>query len=144
MPSSSNFKDSDVEKILDETIGIYFDKKEEEIEEVLDAAFLTEATGDYLDLLHGKLYGIERGTDESDDDYKKRLTFQARDTFRLGDLKELGCRVYLYVTDFDEDDTLTTRKITNCPNKLIIDCPTQEIEDLIKKNWLWEKQAVFI
>jgi hypothetical protein len=144
MPSSSHFRDSDVESILDETIGVYFDSKEEEIEDVLDAPFLTEATGDYLDLLHGKLYGIERVDDETDDDYKRRLTFQAKDTFRLSDLKELGCRVYLHVTDFDEDTTLTSRRITNCSNKLVIDCPSPEIEELVKQNWLWEKQAGFI
>ena len=90
MPSSSSFKGSDVEAILDQTIGPYFDSKENDIEELLNAPFLTEATGDYLDLIHGRLYGIERHVGESDDDYRIRLTFQARDKVRQSDLQELG------------------------------------------------------
>ena len=73
MPSSSGFDGSDVQGILDETIGPYFDEFVERIEELLDAPFLTEASGDYLDLLHGRLYGVERAIDEDDDDYRMLL-----------------------------------------------------------------------
>ena len=40
MPSSSSFQGSDVEGILDQTIGGYFDDMMERIEDVLDAQLL--------------------------------------------------------------------------------------------------------
>ena len=143
MPSSSSFKGSDVEAILDQTIGPYFDSKENDIEELLNAPFLTEATGDYLDLLYGKLYGVKRDFDESDDDYRTRLTFQARDKVRQSDLQELGCNVYAYVDDFDAEYTLTSRN-TSLTQKVLVEFPSLEVEELVKNNLLWEKLLVSV
>lgn len=143
MPSSSSFKGSDVEAILDQTIGPYFDSKEHDIEELLNAPFLTEATGDYLDLLYGKLYGVKRDFDESDDDYRTRLTFQARDKVRQSDLQELGCNVYAYVDDFDAEYTLTSRN-TSLTQKVLVEFPSLEVEELVKNNLLWEKLLVSV
>lgn len=143
MPSSSSFKGSDVEAILDQTIGPYFDSKEHDIEELLNAPFLTEATGDYLDLLYGKLYGVKRDFDESDDDYRTRLTFQARDKVRPSDLQELGCNVYAYVDDFDAEYTLTSRN-TSLTQKVLVEFPSLEVEELVKNNLLWEKLLVSV
>ena len=145
MPLSSGFDGSDVQRILDETIGPYFDELEERIEELLDAPFLTEATGDYLDLLHGKLYGLERLTDESDDEYRARLVFHIRDGVRVSDLLELDCGVYAdpMVQSFDEDTVLTSRN-TTLSDKYIVACPSDAVEDLIKDNLIWEKVVTFI
>lgn len=143
MPSSSNFRDSDVQTILDETIGTYFDGKEEEIEDVLDAPFLTEATGDYLDLIHGVLYGVERKLDESDDEYRARLSFQARDKIRPVDLQELGCDLYAFVDDYDVDSVLTSRN-TSLTKKVMIEFPSTETEELVKDNLLWKSVMVVI
>lgn len=145
MPLSSGFDGSDVQRILDETIGPYFDELEERIEELLDAPFLTEATGDYLDLLHGKLYGLERLTDESDDEYRARLVFHIRDGVRVSDLLELDCDVYAdpMVQSFDEDTVLTSRN-TALSDKYIVACPSDAVEDLIKDNLIWEKVVTFI
>ena len=145
MPLSSGFDGSDVQRILDETIGPYFDELEERIEELLDAPFLTEATGDYLDLLHGKLYGLERLPDESDDEYRARLVFHIRDGVRVSDLLELDCGVYAdpEVQSFDEDTVLTSRN-TALSDKYIVACPSDAVEDLIKDNLIWEKVVTFI
>jgi hypothetical protein len=143
MPSSSNFDGSDVQEILDQTIGPYFDNMDERIEELLDAPFLTEATGDYLDLIHGKLYGIERGVDEDDDDYRIRLSFQARDKVRPSDLRELGCELYAFVDDFDTDYSLTSRN-TSLTKKFLVEFPSLEVELLVKDNLLWEKLLVSV
>ena len=145
MPLSSGFDGSDVQRILDETIGPYFDELEERIEELLDAPFLTEATGDYLDLLHGKLYGLERLPDESDDEYRARLVFHIRDGVRVSDLLELDCGVYAdpMVQSFDEDTVLTSRN-TALSDKYIVACPSDSVEDLIKDNLIWEKVVTFI
>ena len=143
MPSSSSFQDSDVQEILDETIGVYFDNKEEEIEELIDAPLLTEADGDYLDLLHGRLYSISRKLDETDDDYRLRLSFQAKDELKIPDLQELGCDVYTYVDDFDPVDTLVSRN-AGLTMKVIIESPSLEVEDLVKDNFIHEGMVVFI
>ena len=145
MPLTSGFDGSDVQRILDETIGPYFDELEERIEELLDAPFLTEATGDYLDLLHGKLYGLERLYDESDDEYRARLVFHIRDGVRVSDLLELDCGVYAdpMVQSFDEDTVLTSRN-TALSDKYIVACPSDAVEDLIKDNLIWEKVVTFI
>ena len=143
MPSSSSFQGSDVEGILDQTIGEYFDEMEERIEDVLDAPFLTEASGDYLDLIHGVLYGVSRGLDEDDDDYRVRLSFQARDKVRPSDLRELDCGVYAFVDDFDSDYTLTSRN-TSLTKKVLVEFPSLEVEELVKNNLLWEKVLVSV
>lgn len=144
MPSSSGFRKSDVEAIFEETIGDYFDRMEIRIEEVLEAPFLTRASGEYLDIIHGKRYGLKRLPDESDDDYRMRLSFQARDSFQLKDLYELGCKVYLETPNFTLGETWTTRKVQNWPGKLLVECPSGAVEELIKDNIIWEKIMVFI
>ena len=143
MPSSSSFQGSDVEGILDQTIGEYFDDMMERIEDVLDAPFLSEASGDYLDLLHGRLYGVERAIDEDDDDYRVRLSFQARDKVRPSDLLELDCGVYAFVDDFDVDYSLTSRN-TSLTKKVLVEFPSLEVEELVKNNLLWEKVMVSV
>ena len=145
MPSSSGFDGSDVQEILDETIGPYFDNLEERIEGLVDAPFLTEATGDYLDILHGKLYSVTKHAGEGDDDYRDRLIFQARDKVTVPVLEDVGCKVYALPPDvtFDVDDVLTSRN-TALNNKFIIECPSDEVEALVKDNLIWEDLVVFI
>lgn len=145
MPSSSNFEGSDVQRILDECIGPYFDELEERIEGLVDAPFLTEADGDYLDILHGKLYGVTRHSGEDDDEYRDRLIFQARDKLTVQVLEDVGCKVYALPPEvtFDVDDVLTSRN-TAMNNKYIIECPSDEVEQLVKDNLIWEKLVVFI
>lgn len=145
MPSTSNFDESDVQRILDQSIGPYFDELTERVEELVDAPFLTDADGDYLDLIHGRLYGIERALDEDDDDYRARLVFQTREGLRVPDLLELDCNVYALpdVVDFDEDTVLTSRN-TALSTKFIVECPSDSVEDLIKDNMIWEKVVTFI
>ena len=143
MPSSSSFDGSDVQRILDETIGPYFDDMVERIEDLIDAPFLTEASGDYLDLIHGVLYGVPRKLGEDDDDYRIRLSFQARDKVRASDLRELGCDLYAFVDDFDSDYSLTSRNIS-LTSKVLVEFPSLEVEELVKDNFLWEKVLVSV
>lgn len=143
MPSSSKFDKSDVQRILDESIGPYFDDMYERIDGLSDAPFLTEADGDYLDLIHGRLYGIKRHVDEDDDDYRARLVFQARDRMTIPVLDDMGCSVYACVPDFDPTNMLTSRN-TSLTTKAIVECPSDEVEQLIKDNMIWEKVVTFI
>ena len=143
MPSSSNFQGSDVEQLLDKTIGTYFDSKEEDIEELIDASSLSEADGFYLDYLYGRLYGLQRLVDEDDDDYRQRLIFHSKNKLTIPDLLELGCGVYAYVDDFDKDYQLTSHN-TGLTRKCMIEAPSTGVEDLVKNNIIWEKCAVFL
>jgi hypothetical protein len=143
MPSSSSFDGSDVQEVLDHTIGPYFDDLAERVEEVIDAPFLTEATGEYLDILHGKLYGISRKDGESDDDYRSRMIFQCKEGVRVPDLLELGCKVYDHVPHFNVDTVLTSRN-TMLNTQYIVKCPNENVKELIKENLLWEWVLMFI
>lgn len=143
MPSSSNFSGSDVEIIFDQTVGKYFDGMEERIEDVVNAPFLTDAEGDYLDLIHGRLYGLSRKSNEDDYEYRMRLSFQAKDKLRPSELLELGCGVYAFVDDFDPEYTLTSRN-TSLTKKVMVEFPSLEIEELVKNNLLWEKIMVSV
>ena len=145
MPATSNFDGSDVQKILDETVGVYFDNLEEEIERLIDAPFLTEADGEYLDLIHGKLYGISRKPDEEDDDYRQRMIFHAKDGVRVGDLLDLGCNVYTYYSTYNDSPNFTLlSRNTNLTSKYFVECPSDDIEELIKDNFIWEGVLYFI
>lgn len=143
MPSSSSFDGSDVQRILDLTIGSYFDEKENEIENIIAAPHLTEAEGEYLDLLHGALYNIKRNINESDDEYRLRLSFQAKEGLTINDIRELGCMVYAYVEDYNPVNTLTSRN-TSLTKKLFIKCPNDDIENLIKDNFIFEGLVCFL
>lgn len=142
MPSSSKFSGSDVESIFDETIGEYFDRMEIRIEDLLDAPFLTRASGEYLDLIHGRLYGLDRLPDESDDDYRIRLGFKARDGFPITELAKLGCTVYVCDDAEVTGMTLLSRN-TSAGTGLVVECPDDSIEDLIKDNLIYDG-VVFI
>ena len=137
MPSSSKFKGSDVQTILDSTIGPYFDDKESVVDGLVDAPFLTEASGDLLDLLHGRLYGVNRNSGEDDDDYRTRLTFQARDHIKVEDLEALGCGLYAHVDSYSSDYKLTSRN-TALTGKLMIEFPSESVEELVKDNLIWQ------
>ena len=143
MPSSSKFEGSDLQKILDETIGQYFDEVDNRIEELVDAPFLSEAEGDYLDLLYGRLYGVSRGVDESDDEYRTRLMFQASDKMRVKELVDLGCSVYAYVEDYNAEWVLTSRN-TSLTDKIMVEFPSSLVEELVKDNCIWEKILVSV
>jgi hypothetical protein len=147
MPSSSSFDGSDVQEILDHTVGPWFDDYEVKVEEMLDAPYLTEASGEYLDLLHGRLYSIERNSGESDDSYRLRMVFQCKDALTVQGLRDIGCRVYALpdVQSFHESSVLTSRN-TSLNVKYVIDCPSDDIESLVKLNLPpdWSGWVVFV
>ena len=71
------------------------------------------------------------------------MVFQAKDSIRVPDLLELGCKVYAHVDDFDVDTVLTSRN-TSLSTQYLIKCPNQIIEELIKDNLIWEGLVTFI
>jgi hypothetical protein len=58
-------------------------------------------------------------------------------------LRNLGCRVYAYVDSSDVDDTLTSRN-TSLDTMYTIDCPSDDIEQLVKDNLICDDMVEFI
>ena len=73
--SRLNNPDNPMRVLLIKTAGALLDDYNVDLINVFDASFLTESTGDYLDLL-GKDYGVPRKLDESDDDYRQRIIYE--------------------------------------------------------------------
>lgn len=99
--------DNPVRKIIDNTIGEWFDNYVEE--NGFERFFLQLAEGGYLDVI-GLGYGVYRRIDESDDDYRARIVYEALGHLTANYLEDVyGLSLYSYVEDFDvEDNTLVS------------------------------------
>ena len=51
--------------------------------------------------------------------------------------------MYAYVDDFDAEYTLTSRN-TSLTQKVLVEFPSLEVEELVKNNLLWEKLLVSV
>ena len=80
---------------------------------------------------------------EEDDEYRARLSFQARDKVRPVDLMELGCDLYAFVDNFDASTKLTSRN-TSLTKKVMVEFPSVETEELVKDNLLWKNVMVSV
>jgi len=104
LPATSGLKDTNnpVRRILDNTMGEWFDQLEEE--DWFNQFFLNTATGKYLDL-HGGVYGVKRKPDESDSDYRERIIQITLGVLTIPYLKSVyNVRLYTYRDDFDTTD----------------------------------------
>lgn len=141
MPINCSFEGSDFAKVLENSILPYFQDKYES-NNVYESFFITLATGQALDRI-GKNYGVFRLSDESDDDYKARINFQADKTINLNNVQELGCEVVVYVEDYDLTETLLSNNITEA-NKILIIAPNNSIKSIIEKNLLLKSVEVVV
>ena len=105
--SSLNKPDNPMGRLIDNTIGEWLTRKNEE--PFFEQFFLQEATGKYLDL-HGKDYNVKRRLDESDEDYRKRIIYTVLGQLTVSYLVEVyDVILYRDVTDFDvTENTLTS------------------------------------
>lgn len=90
--------------VLDGTVGEYLESRRNHF---LDT-FLTMAEGDFLDV-HGKMYGIFRKKDESDDDYRNRIILNKSILQRTTDFSKLEIGFWVYKDGVVDKDTLTSR-----------------------------------
>lgn len=133
MPVNSGFDGSDFAEVLENSVLKYLQEKYES-NNVYESFFITLATGRALDRI-GKNYGVFRLSDESDEDYRSRINFQADKTINLNNVQELGCEVVVYVEDYDLTETLLSNNITEA-NKILIIAPNNSIKTIIEKNLL--------
>lgn len=96
-------------KIIQNTIGEYMDRYD--LMNWFNQHFLTDANGKYLDV-HGKDYGVKRKTDETDEDYRKRIIYETLGHLTVDYIRDVY-NVDLYVQPssditFDRGSTLTS------------------------------------
>lgn len=90
--------------VLDGTVGEYLENRQNHF---LDT-FLVMAEGDFLDI-HGKMYGIFRKQDESDEAYRNRIILNKSILQRTTDFSKLDIGIWIYKDGVTDKDTLTSR-----------------------------------
>ena len=83
--------DNDFIKIYDGCVNEYLEQRDNHFLDI----FLTTAQGDYLDI-HGKIYGIFRKKDESDEEYRNRIILNKSILQRTTDFRILGVQRRCY------------------------------------------------
>lgn len=96
--------DNDFIKIYDGCINEYLENRNNKFMNI----FLTTAEGDYLDV-HGKMYGIFRKKDESDDSYRNRIFLNKSILQRTTDFNKLDLGFWVFKEGVIDKDTLTSR-----------------------------------
>ena len=99
-------EDNPVRPIIINTVGAWLDNQDPS--ELMEGVYLQSASGKFLDL-HGNDFGIRRKLDESDDHYRKRLTYQALGCLTVEYLVNVYDLVlYVNVDDFDASENMLT------------------------------------
>lgn len=97
-------ENNDFVRVLDGTVGEYLENRQNHF---LDT-FLVMAEGDFLDI-HGKMYGIFRKQDESDEAYRNRIILNKSILQRTTDFSKLDIGIWIYKDGVTDKDTLTSR-----------------------------------
>lgn len=97
-------ENNDFVKVLDGCVGEYLENRNNHF---LDT-FLVMAEGNFLDI-HGKMYGIFRKRDESDEDYRNRIILNKSLLQRTSDFNKLDIGFWVYRDGITDKDTLTSR-----------------------------------
>lgn len=106
LPTNSNLQNinNPLRKVLDKSIGEYFDS----IEPIYEQLFLTDATGSWLDV-HGRDYGIARKLDEDDDSYRERIIYEKLDHLTVSLLNTVyNMELYAFVSGFNPAENYLT------------------------------------
>lgn len=96
--------DNDFVKIYDGCINEYLENRRNHFLDI----FLTTAQGDYLDI-HGRMFGVFRKKDESDEEYRNRIILNKSILQRTTDFSKLDIGVWVYKNGVTDKDTLTSR-----------------------------------
>lgn len=99
-----NNPENDGYKFLDGTVGEYLEHYDNHVYDL----FLARASGGYLDL-HGKLYGIFRREDESDEELRRRILNEEFIVQSTTDFLGLDVVLWVYFTDILDKNVLSSR-----------------------------------
>ena len=97
-------ENNDFVKVLDGTIGEYLENRKNHFLDI----FLITSSDNFLDL-HGKMYGLFRKKDESDEDYRNRIILNKSILQRTSDFGQLDIGLWIYKDGVVDKDTLTSR-----------------------------------
>ena len=130
--SSLHKPDNPMRRIIDDGVGEWLDKYEEE--DFFNQFFLESATNGYLDVF-GRMYGVKRKVDESDDDYRLRIILTGEGHLTIDYLVNLyDISVYSFVDDFSvEDNVLISDNYYNASYGFFINCDESTRKILEKK-----------
>lgn len=105
MSSSLQDESNQLRKVLDKTIGAWFDNHEN----ILEQMNLLTANGNWLDCW-GKDFGIPRKQDETDDSYRERIIFEKLEYLTSENLQNIyGLTLYVNINNFNPpNNTLTS------------------------------------
>lgn len=105
MSSSLQNESNQLRKVLDKTIGAWFDNHENILEEM----FLSTASGNWLDCF-GKDFGVLRKQDEDDESYRNRIIFEKLEYLTSENLQSIyRLTLYYYIAQFNpSNNTLTS------------------------------------
>ena len=123
LPWNNSIRGTPYEELVNNTIGYFLEKLEEEIEHINNGLFIESAEGKYLDL-HGKDYGLPRKEGESDEDYRNRLLIEPLDKFNLTTLYEVyDVQLLTYKSDKTDLTLLSDNHLLS--NEYFIDCSNE-------------------
>ena len=140
MPVNDPIHSTPFKELINNTIGYFLEKIEDENQSMLEGCFLETAEGKYLDYW-GKDYNIPRLADETDEDYYIRLSIIPLEEFTINTAYELyDMQLVTYNEDYDKDTMLVSdNHLLN--HQYITDCDDDVWNEVSKKfmvdNILW-------
>lgn len=131
LQDKSMIKGTPFEDLVNNTIGYFLELIEEDTVMMNDGCFLDTAEGKYLDLW-GKDYGINRLPDESDDDYRIRLSILPLQRFTIDTLYELyDVQLLTYKSGADDLTLLSDNHFL--ADKYFVDIDDNVWQDIVGK-----------
>ena len=134
-------KSNPVRKIIDNGVGGWFDRFDDE--DFYNMFFLDSTTDGYLDCW-GKEFNVPRKLNESDDSYRQRIILESLGHLTVPYLQEVyGLTLYCYVADFDPtDNDLTSDNPLACNNYMCI--ASDEIQSILNRKFIIDTGLTFI
>jgi hypothetical protein len=134
LPVNSTIHGTPFEDLINNSIGYFLELMEEETEQIKDGCFLDTAEAEYLDYW-GKDYDIKRLPNESDEDYRIRLSIIPLERFTINTLYTLYDMQLLTKPDTTVSDLDLTLLSDNhlLADKYYVDCSDAVWNEVSKK-----------
>ena len=123
-----------VRSVLLGTVGAILD--DFDLYDSMEAPYLQNATGVYLDL-HGKDLGVTRKYQESDDDYRKRLFYEVLGVLSVAYLLNVyNLTLYSKVDDFSVDGLTLTSDNPYIRDTGFMSTASDEIQSILESKFV--------
>lgn len=130
-PDKSTIHGTPFEDLLNNTIGYFLEKVEEDTQALNDGCFVQIAEGKFLDLI-GKDLGLPRFDSEVDEDYRTRLMIAPLEEFSINTLYELyDIQLLTYNSSYSDLMLLSDNHLLN--NHYLVDVSDELWNELSNK-----------